>query len=113
MSGGKPWPASRIKTLLLASPNLLAIRTPEMPEPTIKVSNSSVFSARMSCPLRLDEVVQRQRFIRPITEAQFAVAHGMRLCDAPGPCLRIGSWRDNLEREAGCRSRRLRERRWL
>src|SRR6516164_5468996 len=112
MSGGKPWPASSIKTLLLASPNFLAIRTPEIPEPTIKASNSSIFSARISRPLRLDEVVERQRFIRPITEARFAVAHGMRLCDAPGPSLRIGSRRDDFGVK-GRRGRRLRQYRWL
>src|ERR1700751_2959748 len=112
MSGGKPWPASRIKTLLLASPNLLAIRTPETPEPTIRASNSSTFSSRMSPPLPLDEVVERQRFIRPVTEAQFAVAHGMRLCDAPGPSLRIGSWRDDFGVK-GRRGRRLRQHRRL
>src|ERR1700755_2819566 len=96
MSGGKPWPASRIKTLLLASPNLLAIRAPEIPDPTIRASNSSIFSARISRPLPLDKVVERQRFIRPVTEAQFAVTHGVRLCDAPSQTLRIGSGRDDF-----------------
>src|SRR5258708_31465175 len=102
MFGGTPSPASRITTLLCCLASSLAIREPAKPDPTITTSMSS---AMVQLPLRFwlwwvcrtcaDEGDLLVRRTRPVAELHVAVAHWVRLSDAPQPALGIGLWRDD------------------
>src|SRR5262245_46613898 len=91
MFGGIPSPASRIATVLPRLASSFAISAPAKPDPTITTSKSS--AAIDQFPLGLDnrnELSGRLRRARPVSELHVAVSHGMGLCDAPQPALRIG-----------------------